>query len=758
MNQPMIGESTTKVYDHVWAPIFIITLARPHITARADGWPPARRGATLLQLDPLGDEAMGRLLDALVEDLPGRVRGQIVARGEGVPLYAMETLRVLVSRGSLEERAGRLHLVGELGDLDVPASLSALVASRLDALAPLERRLVRSMAVFGGSFPRAAAAALSEVPPEALDETLAGLVRKQVLSVGSDPLSPDRGQYSFSQTLLRTVAYEMLSRRERAPRHVAVAEHLRRSFPNDGEDVAEAIAAHYLSAFRATREGDGYEQLRVESLAALRRAAQRAAAVGAPETAERAYRSAAELAGEESQRLDYTRLAGEMALRAGHIGSALELFGAVVAGHRSAGRLDEAAGAAALVGETLHRSERNEEAIVVVAGALADALDAADVAALNAVLGRARSYIGDIAGAEEPLALALELSRELGLPTVESKVLTDLGVNALQRGDPELARGLLEQAQRTAADAGLAEQVILAVGNIANIGMQWDLPEAADQYAEQLALSRRSGDRLRESLAASNLSYILLLAGRWDEIEALGEKLLTDLEDRPGAEFVHSVRAIVLALRGHHEAARASLARIASWEQGDDEELRAMHAAVLAGVALAEGQAARALESGMAMLPEAIRNLGVTHDAVRTGWPATFDAALEADRPEDARRLLSLLEDQVRLPPYLMAHLARGRALLGAREAADGDAVTGGLTEAVERFEALDFPYFAAHSQAELAEQLSRSGHAEEAARLLEQAEQTLRGLRAEPALERVEALRPPSPRSSGRDRPAPLA
>ena len=80
--------------------------------------------------------------------------------------------------------------------------------------------------------------------------SLASLVRKQVLAIRTDPLSPDRGQYAFAQGLLRTVAYEMLSRQERKPRHLAAAEHLRSVFPNDGEDVAEVIATHYLDAYR----------------------------------------------------------------------------------------------------------------------------------------------------------------------------------------------------------------------------------------------------------------------------------------------------------------------------------------------------------------------------------------------------------------------------------------------------------------------------------------------------------------------------
>ncbi len=77
------------------------------------------------------------------------------------------------------------------------------------------------------------------MPDGDLDDLLSTLVRKQVLTIRADPLSPDRGQYAFAQVLLRQVAYEMLSRRERKPRHLAAAEHLRCLFTNEGEDAAE---------------------------------------------------------------------------------------------------------------------------------------------------------------------------------------------------------------------------------------------------------------------------------------------------------------------------------------------------------------------------------------------------------------------------------------------------------------------------------------------------------------------------------------
>ncbi|MDX6656794.1 MAG: hypothetical protein QOH62_1587, partial [Solirubrobacteraceae bacterium] len=207
-------------------PIFILTFARPELAERRKDWASGRRGATPIYLEPLGDVVMGELLDSLVDDLPEAARERIVQQAQGIPLYAIETVRALADRGVLTEEQGRLRRTGDVGELDVPASLSSLLAARLDGLEPEERELVKGLSVFGGTFPRTAAAALGDLPEERLEEVLGALVRKEILVIRADPLAPDRGQYAFAQTLLRTVAYDMLSRRERKPRHIAAATHL----------------------------------------------------------------------------------------------------------------------------------------------------------------------------------------------------------------------------------------------------------------------------------------------------------------------------------------------------------------------------------------------------------------------------------------------------------------------------------------------------------------------------------------------------
>ncbi len=727
------------------SPIFMITLARPSLLARREGWPSARRGATVLALEPLDADAIGALLDALVDGLPTRVRRQIVERAEGVPLYAVETIRALASRGVLEETDERLAVSGELGDLDVPASLSSLLAARLDALEPAERRLVKAMAVFGAAFSRSSAAALSDVPEDRLDAVLASLVRKQILRIRSERLSPDRGQYAFVQGLLRTVAYEMLSRRERKPRHRAAAEHLRSVFPNDGEDVAEAISSHYLDAYRAARGDADAPELRSETITALRRAAKRAAAVGAPDSAERAYRTAAELAEEESVRTELTGAAGEMALQAGHLEAALELLDAVIAAHLEAGRDREAARLARHIGRALSRLGRNGEAVERVTAALQtlgpDQLDP-EVGALQAVLGHALLWTGREEEAAHPLDTAVRIAQELELPAVLSGAFIDKGLICLQKSRPEEARALFGAARAIAERNDLTAELMLALGNSGTLAVQWDLPEAADQYTETLALTRRQGDRFQESFAAGMLAYVNVFSGHWEEVERLCGNLLEELEERPGAEFLHSPLAMLHALRGERDAAAASLAQLESWARGDNDELRAARASVAVQVELAGGDAEETLRKGDVLLAEALEPLGTAHDAVRNAWPDTLEAALKLGRTTHARKLLALLLEQApgHVPPYLRAQLTRGQALLAAAER-ENDAVEAELRSAIGSFGALGYPYWLARAQTDLAEWLIERDRASEAAPLLREATATLSSLGAAPACARARAL-----------------
>ena len=152
--------------------------------------------------------------------MPPAARAAVTGQAQGIPLFAVETVRSLIDRDIVQPVEGVYRLVGDVGELAVPDSLHALLAARLDALDPDVRRLVADAAVLGTTFPAEALIAVSGQDEAAVRAALAELVRREVLTVSADPLSPERGSYGFAQHMLRQVAYDTLSRRDRKARHL----------------------------------------------------------------------------------------------------------------------------------------------------------------------------------------------------------------------------------------------------------------------------------------------------------------------------------------------------------------------------------------------------------------------------------------------------------------------------------------------------------------------------------------------------------
>ncbi len=255
-------------------PILIITLARPELRERWPSWGIDQRNFTALHLEPLGDGPTAELLTGLVPGLPDSVLQQIVTRAEGVPLYAVETVRMLLDEGQLIADDGKYRLAGQISQLAVPATLHSLINARLDGLPAEERTLLQAAAILGQRFTVPALSVLGSESEERLMPRLNSLARKELLVYDADPRSPERGQYGFVQSLIREIAYDTLPKRERRERHQAVA----RYFEELADpEFAAVVASHYLAAYHATPEGSAAETLKGKARESLRSAAQRAA-------------------------------------------------------------------------------------------------------------------------------------------------------------------------------------------------------------------------------------------------------------------------------------------------------------------------------------------------------------------------------------------------------------------------------------------------------------------------------------------------
>ena len=416
------------------SPLYVITLARPELAERRPTWGAGHRNFTSLYLEPLTRDAMQELLAGLVPGLPEHTQEQILARAEGVPLYAVETVRMLLDRGLIALEGSVYRPLAEIGELEVPETLHALIAARLDGLSPEERRLLQDGAVLGKTFTRDGLAALSGFSLDQLEPLLGSLVRKEVLGLQADARSPEHGQYGFLQDLVRHVAYETLSRHERRARHLAAADHLRAAFPDESE-IAEVIAAHYLDAYEANPQAADSAEVRDKAREALIRAGERAESLAAAGEAQRYLAHAASLTDAPRERAALLDRAGWLAYHDADLDTAVRLLGESVALYEAEGETHAAARVSSRFAfaerwqghfdEALARMERAFEVLA------ADEPDE-DIALLIQRLGAAYIFAGDLDRGLEKLELAIEIGESLGSANVLAPAF--LGTVTCRRG------------------------------------------------------------------------------------------------------------------------------------------------------------------------------------------------------------------------------------------------------------------------------------------------------------------------------------
>src|SRR6202165_5137723 len=329
------------------SPILVVTLARPELTERRPGWGTGKRGLTSLYLEPLSAEAMSQLLDGMVPGLPADLSARIRERAAGIPLYAVETVRMLLDRGLLVESNGTYRVEGSLQSLEGAQPLHALIAARLDSLGASERQLLQDAAVLGKSFTAAGLRAITAQPGDAVEPSLTNLVNKDLLAIQSDPRSPERGQYVFVQDLVRSVAYGTLARRDRKARHLAAATYLESEWSEEDE-VAEVVASHLVEAYEADREAEDAGQIQARARDALVKAGDHAASLAAASSAQNYYEAALHLA-DPADKAALHAAAGAMAWLQVNVASARKHLDEAVALHTAAGL----SGAAARVSVTL---------------------------------------------------------------------------------------------------------------------------------------------------------------------------------------------------------------------------------------------------------------------------------------------------------------------------------------------------------------------------------------------------------------------
>jgi class 3 adenylate cyclase/predicted ATPase len=721
-------------------PLYVITLARPELHERRRSWGAGQRNFTALYLEPLSPPAMEELLEGLVPGLPARMREQILTRAQGVPLYAVETVRMLLDRGLLVQQGSIYTPTGEIATLEVPETLQALIAARLDGLSPDERRLLQDGAVLGKSFTQPALAALSGTAAEQLLPMLSALVHKEVLGVQSDPRSPERGQYGFLQDLVRHVAYEMLAKRDRKIKHLAAAAYLERAFAQEDE-VAEVLAAHYQAALEAAPDAADAAEIRTKTRVMLARAGERAGSVGAPDEGSRYYLQAVLLADDPLLEAELLHQAGRLALQANRRVEAQEQFERALAIYARPGQARAAARVTASLADIDIGEGRLDEATTRLEQAitqLEEGTPSVELAAALAQLGRTLALSGRGEDATAPLERALSLAERLQAPDVFVEALSSKAIVLMNQARLDEARILLEAAASRAYTAQRFASALRADNNLAVI------LEASDRYAEALefcnraiALARRRGERRWESTIRTGTLIFLFLLGRWDETLAVAaEEEPLAATDASRANLLSSV--LVHCERGHRETARAELAAAQALRYSDNPQLPSAYAGIDARVLRAEGRPAEALASAERAL--AFRGqLPITDTSMKMAIVDAIEAALTLSNLDKAEELLGIPEslDPGELTPFLQAQTLRLRARL---EAARGEPqrVDERFRVAANLFRERDLVFYLGVCRLEHAEWLAGEGRNDDAQPLLVEAREIFERLQATPWVKRA--------------------
>jgi tetratricopeptide (TPR) repeat protein len=191
------------------APVLLLCMARPELLDRRPSWGGGKWNTTTVLLEPLDADETEQLLSELGEVSP-ELHERIVGVAEGNPLFLEEMLALVRDSGGTQ--------------VEVPPTIQALLAARLDQLDPAERSVLEHGSVEGRTFHRGAVAALGDADGE-VDRRLVALVRKELVRPDRTQLAGDDA-YRFRHLLIRDAAYEALPKAARADLHHRFADWL----------------------------------------------------------------------------------------------------------------------------------------------------------------------------------------------------------------------------------------------------------------------------------------------------------------------------------------------------------------------------------------------------------------------------------------------------------------------------------------------------------------------------------------------------
>jgi class 3 adenylate cyclase/tetratricopeptide (TPR) repeat protein len=515
-------------------PLLLVGTARPELLERRPAWGGGKLNATTLALAPLSEQETARLVHSLIDApvIEAERQNELLSRAAGNPLYAEQYARMLSERDDLAE-------------LPLPENVQGIIAARLDALPPVEKRLLQDASVLGKVFWSGSVTALEGLESWELEQLLHNLERKDFVQRARRSSVAGSTEYSFRHVLVRDVAYGQIPRAERSDKHRRVGEWLESL--GRLEDLAEMLAHHYLQAFElAGAAGRETDELVEPARRAAREAGDRALALNAFSAAVRYYKAALDLWPPDDEERPRLLFAYGSALRLAEGRGEKELAQArdeiVQAGDpETAVEVDLVLADLALQkGHVNVAFEHLDHASTLVADqgrSRARALLLGHLARFHMLAGEREQAI---TLGEEALALA----EELGLEQLRAHVLSTVGAARGTLGDPAGVADC-ERALEIALAINSVPDVLRSYNNLAATLSFVGAPISAVLEVTEAGIgaAERAGDRVLARALRANLPWQYIESGDWQKALRLAEEFIAEVE--AGAPSFHAANCYV---------------------------------------------------------------------------------------------------------------------------------------------------------------------------------------------------------------------
>jgi len=513
------------------APILLVGLARPELLEERPTW--TTTSARLIVLGPLSSAESTQLVGALGgQALDAEERRRILESAEGNPLFVEQMLALAVEEDSREQ---------------IPPSIQALLAARLDRLSASERDVMERAAVIGREFTAGAVAWLAGEEP--VSSTLLALVRRDLIEPERSLIPGDDG-FRFRHILIRDAAYMGVSKESRGQLHERYGDWLERAAP----DLDEIVGYHLEQAFRYRQElGQADTAVAVRAGERLGRAGRRAVARGdLPAAVTLLSRAAALLPDSHGERRELLLLLGTPLIRTGDFARAENVLNDALDAARAAD--DKRLELRTLIERELFRSfTREEESVDDIVAVTDHAIPLLEELGDDLGLAKAWWLKSEVhvhacrwRARAENLERALEYARAAGERSEQSTLASQLAV-ALYCG-PTPVDEAIERCESLLAelpeDRSLRASVTASIAGLR--AMQGEFDEARRLQSVARALYEELGHRFRIATRSLIPAEIETLAGRSDEATAILQWAFGELEEM-GASSVMSTVAAFLA-------------------------------------------------------------------------------------------------------------------------------------------------------------------------------------------------------------------